>query len=163
MSSFPNRRRKPIDHLSRAVQQLANKFGMQLPTATEGRHAAATATAMKCYYQERDAVATTMSHSYQTQMAYYVNSKSKKEAERGFVFCSLRQGELVGNAAKPRVPLTEEVELIEMYFKTHIASFDVPSADECKQFLKDHSMDRDHKQIRDKIRHILKVKRAAED
>ena len=59
---FPNREGNPIDHLSRHVAKLATKLGCQLPrTATETRHAAATAVAGSSY-EERSAVASAMSH-----------------------------------------------------------------------------------------------------
>ena len=40
---FPNRDGKPIDHLSRQVQNLGQKHGIEVPNAMESRHAGATA------------------------------------------------------------------------------------------------------------------------
>jgi hypothetical protein len=100
---FPNARGNPFDHLSRKVQQLGERYNLKLPTATEGRHTAATA--MKCSDQERDAVALTMSHSRAVQMSYYVNLKSKEEASKGFdILQGLRQGKLAADTKPKRVP-----------------------------------------------------------
>ena len=156
--AFPNSRGKPFDHLSRQVKQLGDRFGLTLPTATEARHAAATATAKKCTDQERDAVATTMSHSRQTQMAYYVNLKCKEEAERGFdILQGLRQGQKATSATKSRVQYTpDEVETIALYFENYILNYDEPSAYDCREFLNNHPMNREPKQVRDKVRQLIK-------
>ena len=66
---FPNREGKPLDHLSRHVAKLGAKFGIKVPTATESRRAAATAIS-KGDEKEREAVASMMSHSVQTQQRY---------------------------------------------------------------------------------------------
>ena len=118
---FPNARGKPFDHFSRSVKQLGERFGMKMPTATEGRHTAATATAKSCSDQDRDAVATTMSHSRQTQMTYYVNLKSREQAEKGFdILQDLRRGQTTPKAQK-RVPYTpEEEETTALYFESYI-------------------------------------------
>ena len=161
---FPNKMGKPFDHLSRHVQQLGEKFSLQLPNATDSRHTAATATAMSCSDQDRDAVATAMSHSRKTQQNYYVNLKSKQEAARGFqVLEDLRQGhKTASKERKPRVEYSkEDVQTIALYFDSYIAAQDVPSAQECKQFLDDHPMSRSPKNVRDKVRQIIDTKRKA--
>jgi hypothetical protein len=59
---FPNSKGKPLDHLSRSVQQLAAKHGLTVPTATKARHVAATIAAEKCTAHKREAVATQQLH-----------------------------------------------------------------------------------------------------
>ena len=63
---FPNREGKPIDHLSWHISRLAKTLRVDIPkTATETRHATATAVADKSE-AEREKVATAMSHSVRT-------------------------------------------------------------------------------------------------
>ena len=90
---FPNRDGRPLDHLSRHVEKLANKLGICLPhTATETRHAAATAIA-EGTDKERTAVAAAMSHSQRTQQLYYSLKKGRKEAVEGYrVMEGIRRG-----------------------------------------------------------------------
>ena len=73
---FPNTVGNPVDHLSRKVVQFFSKYSLSLTTATEGRHAAATAAACSCTREERDALAKQMSHSTRTQELYYARTKS---------------------------------------------------------------------------------------
>ncbi len=75
---------KPLDHMSRHVQQLGHLHGLTLPTATQGRHAAATVTTQSGHEDEREAVAVMMSHSRQTQERYYAHTKSTREAVKGY-------------------------------------------------------------------------------
>ena len=58
---FPNKDGKPLDHLSRHVKNLGQKYGIQVPNATASRHAAATAVTKTGGEQEKSAVATLMS------------------------------------------------------------------------------------------------------
>ncbi len=44
-SAFPNGVGRPLDHLSKLVWQLGEAYKLELPTATQSQHAAATATA----------------------------------------------------------------------------------------------------------------------
>ena len=117
---FPNARGKPFDHLSRSVKKLGERFGKKLHTATEGRHTAATATAMSCCDEDRDAVATAMSHSWNTQNRYYVERKSREQAEKGFeILECLRRG-LTEPKTKKRTPYSpEEDETIKMYIESY--------------------------------------------
>ena len=90
---FPNRDGNPIDHLSRHVAKLATKLGCQLPrTATETRHAAATAVAGSSY-EERSVVAAAMSHSQRTQHLYYTLKKGKTDAVEVYGGSTAREGE----------------------------------------------------------------------
>lgn len=152
---FPNREGKQLDHLSRHVYKLANKLGYELPhTATATRHAAATSVAGRTE-REREAVATAMSHSQRTQQLYYSINKGKKDALEGYrVMEGLRRQEKEKGGS--RVPFTEtETETISEYFSQHISSATVPNARECREFLAQHKLERDAKQIRDKIRNII--------
>ena len=63
---FPNRGR-PIDHLSRHMAKLGKNHGIDVPTVTELRRAAATAVSNAGSEADREAVAAMMSHSVQTQ------------------------------------------------------------------------------------------------
>ena len=54
------------------------------------------------------------------------------------------------------MPFTdEEKEELSDYFGQHISSKKPPSSDECKQFLQHHPLNRDTKQIRDKVRNLI--------
>ena len=57
-----------------------------------------------------------------------------------------------------RVPFSdEEVETLESYFYDHIETLTAPSESECREFLKEHPMNRVAKQVRDKVRHFIKL------
>jgi hypothetical protein len=79
--------------------------------------------------------------------------KTNDNNQKGFdILQDLCRGQPAAHATRQRVPYTaDKVETIELYFEGHIASGDVPHAHECQEFLRDHPMDRDHKQIRDKV------------
>ena len=154
---FPNRDGNPIDHLSRHVAKLATKLGYQLSlTATETRHAAATTVAGSSY-EERSAVAAAMSHSQRTQHLYYTLKKGKKDAVEGYrVLEGVRREEESRGVGGTRVRFTsEDEEVLLEYFAQHISSRKPPSSDECRQFLQQHPLNRDHKQIRDKVRNLI--------
>ena len=153
---FPNRKGKPLDHLSRHVNNLANKLGIQIPSnATATRHITATAVASSSF-TERSAVATAMSHSTATQNLYYAANKGKKDAVKGFsIMEGMRQTESEGTSSS-RVPFSDtEKEVISNYFSQHISSGTVPSAEECRHFLYEHQLNRTQKQIRDKVRNLI--------
>ena len=90
---FPNREGRQLDHLSRHLHRLAEKLHIQLPkTATETRHAAATAVVERSD-NERTAVAAAMSHSKRTQELYYALNKGRKQAVEGYrVMEGMRRG-----------------------------------------------------------------------
>ena len=60
---FPNTKGNEIDHLSRRVKDLAAKHKLQLPVATDSRHVAGTAASRSCNEQEKESLASLMSHS----------------------------------------------------------------------------------------------------
>ena len=97
-----------------------------------------------------------MSHSQRTKQLYYVAKHGKKDAVKGYsVIESIRQEESRPETGG-RVPFTEEdTEIISNYFSDHISSRKAPTAAECKQFLNEHPLNRNHKQIRDKVRNII--------
>ena len=142
---FPNRAGRPLDHLSRQVQQLGKSYELNLPTVTEGRHAAATAAALRCTPDKRTAIAKQMSHSVQTQERFYDRTKSQAQAFKGFKLLQELRGTGRGDQRGPVGFTKEEVETISLYFEGHISSGDIPSAGECKHFLSDHPMERTHK------------------
>ena len=95
---FPNQEGKVLDHLLRHVVKLGERYGVNVPTATASRHAAATAVTKGGEERERAAVATMMSHSLQTQDRYYAELKGREEAVKGFAkstpgFCTHTQRE----------------------------------------------------------------------
>ena len=144
-----------IDHLSRHVIQLGENFHVHLPTATGSRHAAATAVTKTGQQPSQTAVAAMMSHSASTQECYYTATKGLSEAVEGFrVMKNLRQGRSTSSSG--RVPFTqEEIEAISSYFSAHIETSTVPAQRECQEFLNEHPI-REPKQIRDKIRNLIK-------
>lgn len=87
-----------------------------------------------------------------------MRTKSHTEALKGYrLLEGLRHSSSAGGK---RVTFTEEeVETIFLYFQGDIEAGDVPSASECKEFLDNHPMERSHKQVRDKIRNLLKVRK----
>ena len=155
---FPNSKGKPLDHLSRSVQQLAAKHGLTVPTATEARHVAATIAAEKCTEHEREAVATHMSHSRATQQLHYVRKKNIEESVKGYqVLTKLRDGSELTHGTRVQFS-AEEIESISIYFESYIAAGDKPSIRDCRDFLANHNLAREPKQIRDKVRHLIKQK-----
>ena len=49
---------------------------------------------------------------------------------------------------------SEETDTIKCFFSDYIASKNVPSAEECRQFLSQHRLGKNAKQVRDEV-HIL--------
>jgi len=152
---FPNKDGRPIDHLSRHMAKLGSQFGIDVPTATQSRHDAATAIS-SAGMEERSAVATMMSHSRRTQERYYQDTKGRQHAAKGYSLMeSIREGTISGR--KTRVGFTsEETEVITLYFNDDISAKTAPGIDRCRQFLSDHPMNKDPKQVRDKVRNLMK-------
>ena len=50
-----------------------------------------------------------------------------------------------------------------MYFDNYISGLEVPSSGACHEFLANHCLDRDHKQVRDKVGHLIALKRKEMD
>ena len=153
---FPNKDGHAIDHLSRHVVKLGNQYGINVPTATQSRHDAATAIS-SAGSAERSAVATMMSHSTVTQERYYMKNKGRQQAAEGYSLMeSVREtGRVSGR--RFRVPFTsDETETISLYFQDEIGARSAPSIERCWQFLLDHPMDKEAKQVRDKVRNLMK-------
>ena len=100
-----------------------------------------------------------MSHSRATQQIHYVRKKNLEESVKGFkILTKLREG--AEQTYGGRVSFSdEEIETISLYFESYISAFDQPSIDDCRDFLRNHGLSREPKQIRDKVRHLIKLKR----
>ena len=132
------------------------RYGVNVPTATASRHAAATAVTKGGEERERAAVATMMSHSLQTQDRYYAELKGREEAVKGFQ--NLRQGSAPTH--RGRVPFSEEeIQSLTLFFEEYIETDTVPAVAVCRDFLKNHPLDRQPKQICDKLRHLINVRK----
>ena len=155
---FPNQSGKPIDHLSRHLHRLGKKYAIEVPTASASRRAAATAISKAGSEADREAVATMMSHSQQTQQRYYAMTKGRDVAVKGFLLMeSLRQDSPGDAASSVRVRYSEgECESILLYFQEYIESGSAPPINVCHDFLRDHPMNREAKQVRDKVRNLIK-------
>ncbi len=57
----------------------------------------------------------------------------------------------------------QEVEVIKLYFQSYIDSSEAPSTDAWREFLRQHQMARQAKQVRDKVRHLIRRKEVEED
>lgn len=159
---FPSNCGKPMDHLSRHVTALGNKYQLKLPSSTESRHTAATVVTKKGSEGDRAAVATLMSHSEQTQQRYYSLTKSREQAVKGFeIMKELREAEVsTSTRAGSRKPFTtEESEVISLFFQSYIENGDVPTKGDCDAFLEQHRLDRSGKQVRDKVRHLIDIEK----
>lgn len=136
---FPSTIGKEMDHLSRSVAQLEEKFGLQVPTATESRHAAATAVTTSRSGEDQQLASHAMARSWRTQQKYYADVKGTKQAVEGFlVMEELRQG-------ASRSPVRKRKD----YDKEEIETRDVPAESECLDFLRQHPLERTAKQVRD--------------
>lgn len=158
---LPNSRGKLMDHLSRYVAKSGMQQKIHLQIATENRSVGATQSARVCSSRQMDQVATQMSHSKRTQQLHYVSMKNREEAREGYkILADVRQGAAAGSGqGKRRRPFTtEETETIELYFESYIEALDNVSLPQCREFLRNHPLDRDVQQIRDKVRHLVKLK-----
>ena len=156
---FPNRDGGAMDHLSRHIGNLGKRYGIDVPTATESRRRAATAVSTAGTEADREAVAEMMSHSVQTQQRYYSMTKGKDRAVKGFqVMEYLRHDAPSGSGTSAAsVPFSaSETEMITLYFDEHIESEAAPPIGTCEEFLIDHPMSRDAKQVRDKVRTLIR-------
>ncbi len=161
--AFPNSNGKKLDHFSRLVRAVGERYHLKLPTATEGRHAAATAAALTLPEMTCRDIASALSHSYATQKTYYVDIHSKETAQRGFrALEELRKGQ--GSSSSGGVKAAgkftqEETETIYAYFQSYVESRDIPTTEDCRVFLRNHPMGRDAKQVRDKVRTMVNDRR----
>ena len=148
-----------MDHLSRHIGNLGKRYGIDVPTATESRRRAATAVSTAGTEADREAVAEMMSHSVQTQQRYYSMTKGKDRAVKGFqVMEYLRHDAPSGSGTSAAsVPFSaSETEMITLYFDEHIESEAAPPIGTCEEFLIDHPMSRDAKQVRDKVGTLIR-------
>lgn len=154
---FPNREGHSVDHLSRHVNRLAKELNISLPsTATETRHAAATAVAGSSQ-TERKAVATTMSHSQRTQEKYYMLNKGRKDAVEGYrILENIRREEGDIQSSSIRSFSAEDESTIRSYFSDHELCNKVPTIHECREFLIAHPLNWEAKQVREKMRTVLR-------
>ena len=152
--AFPNQRENPIDHFSRAVINLAKQFGINgMPRSTDARHSYPSAAATKSD-NEKSSMAVTMSHSKQTQARYYTHNKSTVEAVKGFkVLQNIRQ-EAETERQSRKKHTKDEMDFITTYFKDNIDNQSQSSIDECREFVKQHSITRSGKQIWDKLKYL---------
>ena len=136
--------------------RLAEQFDIRLPTATDSRHAAATAVTKTGQQTSQTAVAAMMSHSVRTQERYYSATKGLGEAIQGFcIMEGLRQKNSPKTVAR-RAFTEEDITSISNCFQDHIETSTVPHERECRDFLREHPLSREAKQIRDKVRHLIK-------
>ena len=131
-------------------------MGIQIPSnATATRHITAAAVASSSL-MERSAIATAMSHLTATQNLYYPANKGKNDAVKGFSIMEGMRRTDSGGTSTGRVPFSDtEKEVISTYFSQHISSQKAPTAEECRQFLYEHQLNRTQKQIRDKVRNLI--------
>ncbi len=155
-----------MDHFSRQVITLGSRYNLHLPTYTEGRHAAATAAALTLLEKACRDIASALSHSYATHRTYYQDIHSVETAQRGFrALQDLRKGEGSNSSGGQERKRKEgkftqtESDTISSYFDSYIEGLDIPSIDDCRVFLRDHPMGRDAKQVRDKCRSLIKLRR----
>ena len=153
---FPNESGRPIDLLSRHMHRLGKKYGITVPTAIASRWAAATAISKAGSEADREAVATMMSHSQQTQQRYYAMTKGRDVAVKGFhVMESLRRDSPGDAASSGRVPFSDgECESISLFFREYIESGSAPPISVCHDFLRDHPINREAKQVHNKVRNL---------
>ena len=123
------------------------------------RHATATAVANKSE-AEREKVATAMSHSVGTQQLYYKMKKGRRDAVEGYrVMEEVQREEGSGRGPGKRTPFTkEENEVVSQYFNHHLSVGTEPAISECRDFLEQHPLQRTAKQVRDKVRTLLRRK-----
>ena len=86
-------------------------------------------------------------------------AQGKEEAVKGFqIMETLRQG--AKSAPGVRVMFsTEETEAITLFFQEYIDAGIAPSSAQCKEFLDNRPLQCDPKQVRDKVRHLMKLRK----
>ncbi len=113
---------------------------------------------------EREAVAVMMSHSRQTQERYYAHIKSTRDPVKGYKLMEGLRKDASSRSPGKRVNFSDqEVEVIKLYFQSYIDSRKAPSTDDCREFLRQHQMARQAKQVRDKVRYLIRRKEVDED
>ena len=117
-----------------------------MPRSTDARHSYPSAAATKSDH-EKSSMAVTMSHSKQTQARYYTHNKSTVEAVKGFkVLQNIRKEAETEKQCRKKFT-KDEMDFIKTYFKDNIDNQSQPSIDECREFVKQHSITRSGKQI----------------
>lgn len=145
--------------LSRKIATVANRWGHDVPIATEGRAMASTAVSKTGSDTDRRLAAKSMSHSLQTAEKYYAATKSTDALLKGFEV--LEKATDTSPSPKKRVFFSdEENSAIEDYFSSFIFAEKCPGLPLCREFLKQHTwMVRRPIDIRDRIKNIIKKRK----
>ena len=69
----------------------------------------------------------------------------------------LREGSELTHGTRVQFSV-EEIVSVSLYFETYITAGDQPSIGDCRDLFANHNLAREPKQIRDKVRHLLKQK-----
>ena len=153
-----------LTQLSNRIKAVGKKFGIKVPTATRVRKIASTVTALHCRSSsDTKRVTKQMCHSASTHEKYYeAVGGSSQAAQAHEIMESLRKGEGKADskpkkAAVPRRPFKkEEEDKVREYFAPAIQAGSTPSLRECAEFLHGSGIDRNGKQIQDKVKNLIK-------
>ena len=143
--------------VGRLMKKLSGEYDVTVPTATSLRKAMATAATSQCSEREIRTLSTQLSHSIHTHRRSYEQKNAKEGAAEAFKITQSLKSTAGTSKPKERKRFTlEEVEEIENYFNTEIVAGQKASLQKCREFLRDHPMDRSPKQIQDKVANIIK-------
>ena len=155
---------RPLSNIHNHISKFGESYGIKVPTATDLRKAIATVAATECSSGEVALLSNQMSHSVATHKRYYENLKSRKHA----AMAHQAMEKLMAPpppppppAKRPQLKRTKrpytdgEVKAIMAAFGKEIAMGQTPTSQSCRDFLAlNPTIDRDYKQIQDKVRTI---------
>jgi len=118
--------------LSRKIATVANRWGHDVPIATEGRAMASTTVSKTGSDTDRRLAAKSMSHSLQTVEKYYAATKNTDALLKGFEVLEKATDTSPSPSPKKRVFFSdEENSAIEDYFSSFIFAEKCPGLPLC--------------------------------
>lgn len=166
---FAERSGRPLDHLTRKLQQLGQRLGFELPSSTNTRKAVVTQAAQQsATLAQREALAAHMCHSVRTSAVHYEKCAQIKKKSEGYSLSkSLLHGEERSEEGSSGVGVTPlrrrftsaEEELIRTHFSTAVEHGRPPVTTEAREFLQLYPTSftgRSPKDIIDKVRTIIR-------
>ena len=149
--------------LTACVQAFAKEYGVELPCLTTHRKVVGT-QASSFNPQQQEKVAAFLKHSLNTQRRYYRNLEATKDTVEAFELVKTitpspaTTGPSPSSSRRFKYSAAEE-KLIQTFFQQFIDTSQLPSMNNCRNFLKQNPIaNRTAQHIRDKVKTFLRQK-----
>ena len=155
---------KKLDRMARLIKRLESRYALVFPTATRVRKIGSTTVALNVGGgAEASMITRQLSHTAKTDELHYQVIGGVGHSARAFqTMEALRRKEMEKEPVersdvRKRIPFTnDELQIIAKHFKRIIKAHVTPSLKECRKFLASSSINRDEKQIQDRVKNFIK-------